>query len=97
MRLSRSIGVTALMSVLWMLGTPSKAKIINVPCRDAGGSAGWVHRADSLPPRYYPMVLLKVSQLKPGFYENHPMYDKHTYALDPRIKYGYCAYSTSSD
>ena len=42
-----------------------------------------------------PMVLLGVSQLKPGFYESHPMYDERIHALDPRIKYGYCAYSTS--
>ena len=84
----------ALMSVLWMLDAPSRAEIINVPCQDAGGSAGWVH-TDNLPRSYYPMVLLGVSQLKPGFYESHPMYDERIHALDPRIKYGYCAYSTS--
>ena len=51
------------------------------------------HRAN-LPGNYYPMVLLGVSQLKPGDYHNHPMYSEHT-SLDPRMKYAYCAYSTS--
>ena len=96
MILLRIIGLSALMSVLWMLDAPSRAKIINVPCQDASGSAGWVHRADSLPPRYYPMVLLGVSQLKPGDYQSHPMYNEFT-SRDPRMKYAYCAYSTSSD
>ena len=94
MRLLRIIGASALMSVLWMLDAPSRAEIINVPCFDAGGSAGWVH-TDNLPRSYYPIVLLGVSQLKPGFYESHPMYGERIHALDPRIKYGYCAYSTS--
>ena len=79
---------------LSMLDAPSRAEIINVPCQDASGSAGWMH-TDNLPRSYYPMVLLGVSQLKPGFYESHPMYDERIHALDPRIKYGYCAYSTS--
>ena len=96
MRLLRIICTSSLMCSLWMLDGPSRAKIINVPCQDAGGSSGWIHTAD-LPPRYYPMVLIGVSQLKPGFYKTHPMYDEHIHDLDPRIKYGYCAYSTSSD
>ena len=79
---------------LSMLDAPSRAEIINVPCQDASGSAGWMH-TDNLPRSYYPMVLLGVSKLKPGFYESHPMYDERIHALDPRIKYGYCAYSTS--
>jgi len=78
-----------------MLDAPSRAEIINVPCFDAGGSAGWVH-TDNLPSSYYPMVLLGVSQLKPGDYQSHPMYNKFT-SRDPSNKFGYCAYSTSSD
>ena len=81
---------SALMSVLWMLDAPSRAEIINI-LFDAGGSTGWVH-TDNLP-RSCAIVLLGVSQLKPGFYESHPMYGERIHALDPRIKYGYCAYS----
>ena len=88
------LGAFSIIISLSMLDAPSRAEIINVPCQDAGGSAGWVH-TDNLTRSYYPMVLLGVSQLKPGFYESHPMYDERIQALDPRIKYGYCAYSTS--
>ena len=78
-----------------MLDAPSRAEIINIPCIDGGGSAGWIH-ADNLPSSYYPMVLLGVSQLKPGDYQSHPMYNEFT-SRDPRNKFGYCAYSTSGD
>ena len=95
MRLSRIIRASALMSVLWIFNNPSRAEIINVPCFDGGGSAGWVHTED-LPRSYYPMVLLGVSQLKPGDFQSHPMYNEFT-SRDPRNKFGYCDYSTSGD
>ncbi len=72
----------------------AQSKVINVPCVDGGGSAGWSHQSGTLPDRYYPMVLLDVSQMKPGQYPKHPMYYGKK---DYRTKYGYCAYSTSSD
>ena len=72
---------------------PALAKIINIPCADGGGSAGWSH-TQQLPDRYYPMVLVAVAPLKPGLYPTHPMYHA---PYDGRTRYGYCAYSTSSD
>jgi len=93
MKLSTFVAAAAVIGGSFLIPVPAEAKVINVPCADGGGSAGWVHKGDTLPDHYYPMVLLGVSQMKPGQYSEHPMY----YGNDGgRTKYGYCSYSTSS-
>jgi len=94
MNLFNSIVTATVISSSVIFPDSANSKIINVPCVDGGGSAGWSHQGGTLPERYYPMVLLGVSEMKPGQYSNHPMY----YGDDGgRTRYGYSAYSTSAD
>ena len=94
MKLFKAIAAAAVISTSFITANPAEAKVINVPCADGGGSGGWMHQS-GLPDRYYPLVLLGVSEMKPGQYSEHPMY----HGLDDggRTRYGYCSYSTSAD
>lgn len=95
MKLFAFVAISAAISCSFITPYPAESKIINVPCADGGGSGGWMHKGDAVPEHYYPMVLLGVSQMKPGQYPNHPLY--HGKYENDRTKYGYCSYSTSSD
>ena len=93
MKLFTAIASAAVIGASFLVPNPVEAKIMTGPCKDGGGSGGWMFEANSIPDHHFPVVILSVSQMKPGQYSEHPMYDA------PREwdRYGYCAISTSAD